>query len=320
MNARQCCVVCVFGLIAAGGWLAAEAPPADQGSKAEPAPVEAEGAAKGKEVLVAVTADNRPVAGATVWLVQRDDYAPVDGATSVAQTARTDATGSCRVSLPRKLIEDSRPRDLRIVVHQPGRALNAVAFQQSDVPKQVRVELPPDATTHLTVVGPEGRPVPDATLQIGGIFREHTSTPLPDEIKALLTAQTDAAGKVAIRGVARDQVHELTIRSQRYGQRRLSFSDKTRLADRVVVPAVGEVRGQVTCQDPKHVAGLVVTIGSHRFDAVPTEPDAYGYAEVRTDRAGRFRAPAIGEGKLIVNVWEGADVPYRSLRLEGHAV
>ncbi len=301
----------------------ATAAPPEDAAAAKPEPAKAHDAGKpdmARELPVVVAADGLPVAGATVWLTQRDIHARGNPPLAVVDKGRTDATGTCRLSLPVDLINNPPGREFGVIAHQAGRALTAAEFHQRSVPKELRLELSAEATTRLTLVDPDGRPIPKATVLVGAIHRGPAFISLPEEVKAMLTAESDAQGKVELRGVSAEQVHELHVSCPSRGRQLFSYYNRVRLEDRVVLRATGAIEGRVTCDDPKRLGGLPVQIVSIAFDKQPTESAAYGYVEARTDADGRFRVPMIGDGKLIVRVWEPEDLPYRSIPLKGHAV
>lgn len=167
-------------------------------------------------------------------------------------------------------------------------------------PVHVQLVMTPGEETTLTVQDPQGKPLVGATVT-PRVFR---NTPLggdelPEALSELLRAQTDAQGRMTLRGGSNANWASFEINGP-WGQQTLHRAAFARqVPSTITVRRAGRVQGRVTAENPAWVRGLVFFLLTSA--GVPEHDALRGEALVTTDERGGFVVPTLAEGPLDIH-------------------
>lgn len=183
--------------------------------------------------------------------------------------------------------------------------------------EDVEIQLPPNVSTEIRVLLPNGEPCVDAIVRPrlisvpNGTFAADEPTGLrgffPEDLKPLIARRTDADGRATIEGIPRTLYPEIVVETPKFGRQVFRQIDKP-----LRLTAVGQVDGVLMVESPKQYAGskiVVETLGTNP----PHRPTSYGQglAEVEIDENGRFHIPAMASGKLRIRMqWDSDSMEY----------
>ncbi|MBN2294866.1 MAG: hypothetical protein JXM70_20730, partial [Pirellulales bacterium] len=283
----------------------------------------------------------KPVEGADVWICrsERTIYPTI----KVVAHAKTDSSGEYRIEVPiKKLAELNYSNWLHSMVYKSGYcpAFEGVSSHfnrwqmnwisrgySTDFSSQLAGEvfaneqplkLCPTTKVSIKIVGPDKKPVANAKVihsPAVGWGIECWDDDLRKHFEKDLSSTTDADGMVTLRVAPRDESLGITVKSHRYGQQNFRWRNQSPPLTINLQPT-GSLVGRLVADDAKVVAGRKL-----RFSARVSKRDPYGQETpngsdvVITDDKGRFRVPAIIEGRLSIhaNDFEPLGSPYHAI-------
>jgi hypothetical protein len=262
---------------------------------------------------VVVDASGRPLADAEIWLtratrVEEDrksgmelSWAAVAAGNEEAPVlalARTDAEGRFRLEVPAEIAARSEPISLAVwAVHGDG----AVGVKQlprvlrpDDPP--LRLSIGPAARTELTLAGPDGQPIPEASIVPTRVLE----MPVPEALGRRFAVMTDRQGRFVLPGLSRSAVGEVRVETSRMGIQRVALDGDRKTA--IELARVGQVTGRLVAPAgfAQPITGVKVRVRSKvgGFEGSGVS----GEAEVACDPSGRFEVPAIATGILTFDL------------------
>jgi beta-lactamase regulating signal transducer with metallopeptidase domain len=278
-----------------------------------PATNQAGAAVEPRDVITGsvVTADDKPVAAADVWLVA---FSFQDRKVVTLGEARTDGDGHFRlVAIEERLnLPDLGWRS--IYAYKPGMRPAAIdpanTASKLGVPAgvPVRLTLRAPVSTAFGVVDATGKPFIEARVAIVGLIDIRTG--LPDELVNRMASQTGPDGRAILHGVPLDQIRELRVSAGSVGDQSFNVHNGFKADEVLHLRNAIPVVGRVVADDPALVRGLPVylrTLGDGWRDLTRHLP--MGEARTVTDDRGQFHVPALANGIFSASV----RVPTQSL-------
>ncbi|MBC8135065.1 MAG: carboxypeptidase regulatory-like domain-containing protein [Fibrella sp.] len=246
-----------------------------------------------------VTADGKPISGATVTMQEYDGTRMIS-----VPAVTTDAAGNFSLTASDDVIPTSmRTRyGVFLFAHAPGYGFDSLGFKPGT---PIRITLSPEKVLRGMVADGMGKPVAGVPISLGSI---RTGTdgggylqPI-DSFKDRFTAKTNAMGQWELRGISEKVVScEIFFDDPRFVHLIATIKTGAEPA-RNVIPARpgGTISGRITDAAGKPVADVVVTAGrSDRQTEVGIhEPGS----SARTDATGAFRVGQLGTGTFAVTV------------------
>jgi hypothetical protein len=212
--------------------------------------------------------------------------------------ARTDSGGGFRLDVPSEITARADPVALAIwAIHRTGH-VSAVRLPRVILPGDppIRIKLGPPVRCELILVGPDGQPIPEASLVATRVL----DMPVPEPLSEKLVGTSDRIGKVIVPGVARSALSEVRVDARGFGVQRVALTGDERAS--VQLAPVGRVVGRL--MTPEHreqpITGVKArvrsTVGGFEGSGIR------GEAEVACDATGRFEIPAIAAGLLKIDL------------------
>ncbi|MBS0262827.1 MAG: carboxypeptidase regulatory-like domain-containing protein [Planctomycetes bacterium] len=246
--------------------------------------------------------DAQPVTGADVWLVTTGNPVPLEERDALHTT--TDQEGRFALPLP---VHSPYGRNFQIdaFAFKPGVGIASTYVDARSPPLHtLTLRLKACAPDNVTIVDPSGAPLKDARVTVSNMTArsEKFIQLLPASPPVPFRSQTDARGEVTLELFKSLSWVNLDVETPQFGIQRLSAHDSL-LESPLSLVRPGKVRGRLVADDPKLLAGVLVSFQSQmepqsRRLAVSVK----GRADVRTDAEGRFEVAALVPGNVQV-VW-----------------
>jgi protocatechuate 3,4-dioxygenase beta subunit len=225
----------------------------------------------------------QPVAGATVQVMPFG-----------SETRKTDKDGKFKVSWQNFNGRNDAPPSL-LVRTPKGDLAGLCLLDDPDKLDDLKIALAPGITFTGTVVDPDNRPIPKASLQLN-----LQQTPYNSQVQERIS--TDKDGKYTIRALPADLNYHLTARATGFGQKQ-SPVDLTAIKERIVEvePIVLKranlsVTGVVVDEDDKPVSGA-------NINAMGSEQNVQS---VVSDKNGKFTLKNLCDAEATIRAWKQA--------------
>ena len=234
-------------------------------------------------------------------------------------TTRTDGQGRFALVFP----ADVPPSvALQTYLFKPGYALRIVDFgyelHTTRVWQDVKVVLNQATPIKLRVLDPRGLPIKDATVEPllhwkpNGSFSSDTQQGVightPAEVRDLTRVVTNAAGEVECNCFDPNLLVSLCVSNEQFGSQIFRSQNKTSLNPQFVETA--SIRGRIVAANPRQFAGSKLLVETWTRGSRTTDAPASALARVTIDSEGNFEIPALGAGRLFIEV---VDWPYKSV-------
>ena len=269
--------------------------------------------------------DGKPIAGADVWL-------PVClVGIGIAQTlhAKSDDHGQFVMEISAALLARIKPwdRELTVWAYAFGRQLDAAKAVWPNGASDLVLRLGPATGTSFVVLDPGGRPCAGALVEIYYVRTPVGFEHLPDELMARVAARTDAKGRVNLPAASPATLSEVRITAKDFGIQVQQIQLVEKRQPRTIVgytihlKPVGKIKGRVISSRPEAARDvrLIFSAGPgslfgdtdvYRSANSPQEPTE-GFADVKSDKDGRFIVPALAAGLLQIDVLVNENQPLR---------
>jgi len=185
-----------------------------------------------------------------------------------------------------------------------GRRLTHKLLFEDGKPRaeEVRLVLPEAANVPVLVVGPDGKPVPEAQVTLPVItYHEGGSRLLPEASQLCAAATTDREGKATISAFSRDELSQVRVVTDQYGtqSRYLRPSTAGEPAEiRIALRPVGRVHGRFVAPEKDLVDGVGIWLLSYPSDNNPSPDSTLAEATATSDKEGGFQIPVIAAGTI----------------------
>lgn len=240
-----------------------------------------------------VSEAGEPVAGAKVLLTG----AAKAGGYSVVARGATDEQGRFSLERPESLGDApwSRPR---LWVASPGHNIASIGYRgplpEADAP--VRVTLGPPGKTEFRVRKPDGSPAAGARVGVTRVKAEEYLD-VPDELKDLASATTDAEGHATIDAFAPRAVTNFEAEADGFGIQPRDEYPPTPGPKEITLRPVGRLEGRLVAEGPVDFKGWRVSAETR-----PVEPGRHTWPSGRGSSAvgpdGRYAISEIAAGRL----------------------
>ncbi len=263
-----------------------------------------------KRAIVGGVADQagKTVAGADVWYQVRRNAAPGE----FTVHAKSGADGRFTLEFPIEwLPKDATGLDVSpgVVAYAPGYAIgtgNAVSQAVPDwaglkdhLAKALEIRLGPPGDAEFTVLTSDGAPL--AGARVG----------LPEDILPELGAKfcgaTDEHGQARISWVGPDELGQVMVQAAGYGSQLFNLHAGHASNSTLQLAPVGRIEGQVVAAQPELFRGMTVSIttrqrmiGAKRKKDLGNSVEGSGQTELHVDADGRFVAPEIAAGQIML--------------------
>ena len=227
-------------------------------------------------------------------------------------TGHSDATGRFHVEVQTPPVTGRGVIELeKLWVLAPGMELACVDPRPGIVGKGTTgdwiLRLSPEQSLSLVVRDPLGEPLRRAIVEPWRVRSEMGEGVVPEPFRERLRRTTDAAGRVALAGVANVRLETILITSDEFGAQEVRAGRQDFLSrGTVTVSDAGRIEGRVLGTGLNSLRGLAVSV---RSLTGPTD----GVATVSTDDQGHFVIPKIAEGQLMVVLRRGTSTVPESL-------
>jgi beta-lactamase regulating signal transducer with metallopeptidase domain len=269
--------------------------------------------------------NGKTLSGADVWLPVRPS------GTGIPQTlhAKSDNQGQFVLEISADLLAKVKPweRELTVWAYARGRQLGAARAVLPNGASDVVLQLGPATNISFVVFKPEGQPCAGALVEIVYVRTPVGFEHLPDELMARVAASTDAEGRVKLPAASPDTLSEVRITAKDYGIQIQQIQLVENRQPRAIVGytirlrPVGKIEGRVISNRPEAARDVRLIFSAapgsfagdtdvYRSANSPQEPTE-GFAEVKSDKDGRFVVPALAAGLLQVNVLVNESQPLR---------
>lgn len=278
-----------------------------------------------------IDADGKPAAGATVRLL-----AAGINKFDVDQKTTTDAEGRFTIAAPKNWtrMDPNQRQELAVLAVRGGR-MAAVQFNRYSAPptSEVELKLPGVSQAKIAILGPDLEPVVGAKVKIAGLTADTIRVDLTEaEVQQFAgrakkipvgyvigsftvglppdlqveAGTTDAQGIATLSNVAATKIGAVTVHSEEFGEQTVANYgyQGVKPADwpqRIVLKKTGRLAGQLSSPLAQAVAQREVTVTSSQHEQRNGMFHS-STAKLVTDRDGKFDAPKMAAGAVLVAV------------------
>jgi hypothetical protein len=215
---------------------------------------------------IVVTPDEKPVAGADVWLVA---WAyPLSKADTLG-ASRTDEDGRFRLVPDEEKLKARNLGWRALWAHKPGLRPARIIPRKDDTPlgfepgQPVRFTFDPPVSTTFRVLDPGGKPLAGATVAV--VFLNNGRAFLPDDLSDRLAKRTVADGTANVSVMSADLIRLVRVTSESFGTQNFhsddaGFKPATNLLLQPAAPVDGRVEDvfeAAAVVDPARAATLI---------------------------------------------------------------
>ena len=264
-----------------------------------------------------VTPDEKPVAGADVWLVAESYPEPK---ALVLDRARSDEAGHYRLNWDETRFQGQHIGSHAVWAHRPGSQPARAMFLEwwteagVDPERPIKLTLGPAASIVLRVLDPEGHPVAGAKAAAVKLRDDRTS--LPDELAGRLSASTDQEGLVKLEGAPGDLVQTVQVTTRDHGTQRFDRQNGFQAENELRLLSMAPVTGRVTADDPSVVRGVRLHLSG--MGKVEEGSFISSLADAITDAEGRFSVPGLVAGYVSIEAVIPDTALYRQVLTENN--
>lgn len=253
----------------------------------------------------------RPVQGAELWLSNMPSYEKH----RVIASGTSAADGSFRLEVPARFTRNAATHGYVLWAYGEGLVWSTKSMSFGLPVEQIEVKLGPQGEASYRILKPDGTPLAGAKVIVGDV-KPGWNKP-PEELRRRFTATTGPDGKAVIPGLPRESIGSLDIESKPYGNQHVAWYNDAVPAEDITLRPVGHLTGRVTTGEAKHLERLKIKLITAPITQSADLPYWNAVAEIRPDADGRFEAPVLAEGKLLVQVEEPDDFAYRAVAPTG---
>ncbi|WP_435007318.1 hypothetical protein P12x_004645 [Tundrisphaera lichenicola] len=247
---------------------------------------------------VVIGSAGKPAGGAELWIASKEwggEPPTILGQAVADEQGRFSielATSDCLCDLP------------TLWAYKKGSVAASTWLTRADGTGQpVRLVMGSPARTEFLVVGPDGRPVPNARILPWRLSRDNLA--VPGILAERSRATTDPDGRAILEAFRPEEVVVVRVEADGYGTQVRRFQDPDGQAESgikdIILNAPGKVTGRVVGDDPEAVSGLEVRVISS-VAGLEREGTEIGIADAVTDPSGQFVVDAIAAGVVSVHV------------------
>jgi hypothetical protein len=234
-----------------------------------------------------------PVAGATVLLIG----AQRSGGPTVVARVTTDDRGRFELGRPESIGDALWPRP-RLWVAAPGHSIASIGYRgpMPAAEEPVRVTLGPPGRAEFRVRKPDGSPAAGARVRVTRV-KVSDNVEVPDELRGVASATTDAEGRATIDAFAPREVTSFEAEADGFGIQPRDEYPPTPGPKAITLRPIGRLEGRLVAVDPLDFKGWRVSATTRPMEPGRHDwPTGRGTSEVGPD--GRYAIPEIAAGRL----------------------
>ena len=306
---------CIFGYIAPVRGAPADAP-------VKPAAEKTPGAASAETVAVAgrlIDGEGAPVAKARIWLAVEEKWEHTSQGPPVVAEGFSSAEGRFELAPLKSRIDEfvkGQSTQYQVWAWKPGFALVRHVTRGNPPAKPVEIRLPPESIAEFLLRNPDRSAASGATVRVHAIrFEDAPYQVIPEVVRERIALTSGANGRIAIRGLARENIVSLEFETPRLGRQVYSFhAQGRRIPTDLTLRKTGAIEGRLELPRGSHADLSQVKVRIATLENTAHGQDEYwaGEAIVRPDREGKFAIPGIAVGTIRVFVDEPDGLELRS--------
>jgi len=257
------------------------------------------------------------VAGAEVWLPVKKGFRPEDDRTAHAVA---DAQGRFELRLPLSWLDD-RLMFFSAWAYAPGRQIGSASVysflrehdkttsqakakeekdEKPEEPTELVIVLNPATGVSFDILGPDGRPLPGATVQPQHVKTRMAYEFVPGDMLPKVSAVTGDDGRAELPAVPSDKLYSIRVETEAFGVQTVRVQGRSGLQDKIRLRAAGSIRGRIVAENPKAVSGVYVALTTSDPGDRYGQRSPQGMALVFSHDDGTFEVPTIATGSLSV--------------------